>query len=130
MPDIVPAESMERALEADITRLTEEIKKTGEQPEMHSVSGPEILKKSIQTYAGNMQSTNAQPSAGPLPVPAQSSSPDAQLQIEQLVDMALHQGILKADAAARRASPFVLDSFHDALTGKLYPEFKKRGILK
>ena len=44
--------------------------------------------------------------------------------------MAFMDGILKAANEAKKSNPFVLDAFHDALTGKLYDEFKRRGLLK
>jgi hypothetical protein len=44
--------------------------------------------------------------------------------------MAFKDGILKASSEAAKASPFVLDAFHDALAGKLYEELKKRGVLE
>jgi len=43
--------------------------------------------------------------------------------------MALHHGIDKAVEKAKASGPFVLDAFHDALTGKLYDEMRRRGML-
>lgn len=54
---------------------------------------------------------------------------DAVLEIERLVDMALHHDIRRALAIARRRNPFVEDAFHDALVDKILPELKKRGII-
>ena len=56
-------------------------------------------------------------------------SAEAKLEIEYLVDMALHHGIDKAVEKAKASGPFVLDAFHDALTGKLYDEMRRRGML-
>jgi len=43
---------------------------------------------------------------------------------------AFQHGIHKAAKEARGQGAFFLDAFHDALTDKLYQEFKKRKLLK
>ena len=71
-----------------------------------------------------------EPSSGPLPQYAESAPAETKLEVEYLLDVAFHQGIVKATSEAMKSNPFVLDAFHDALVGKLYPELQKRGILK
>lgn len=135
MPD-EQAGNFEAALEHDIERLSEEIKTRREHPEMQGVSGRELLKQSIQAMAPPPVS----PSAGsgpatanvfqnPLPDYAAGAPPEVKLEIEHFLEMAFREGIVKASAEAAKSSAFVLDTFHDALAGKLYPELKKRGIV-
>ncbi len=68
--------------------------------------------------------------SSPLPQYAQDAPAETKLEIEYLIDLAIHQGLTKANAQARTSSPFVVDAFHDALVGKLYPEFERRGLIK
>ncbi len=120
-----------KLLEADIKRLTEEIQKHQEQPETARLTGPELVKKSIQsiTAAPPSPQTASQSAASPLPDYTAGAPPETKLEIEHLLDTAFHHGIEKADAEARKSSPFVMDAFHDALVTKLYSELQKRGIV-
>lgn len=123
------------ALEADIKVLAEEIQKYRETPEGKNAADKELLKQAIRLLpqaAPQDQASPPQtsPAKSPLPDYAQSASSEVKLEIEYLLDVAFHQGIVKADAEARKSSPFVLDAFHDALAGKLYPELRRRGLLK
>lgn len=123
-------------LEADIKRLSQEIKKHLEKPEASKLSGHEILKKSIKSYtAVNIPTTGekkeeAEQPASPLPAYLREASPEEKLEIEALLDLAYHEGILKADKEARKSSFFILDAFHDSLAKSLMPRFQKEGILK
>ncbi len=59
------------------------------------------------------------------------ASPETKLEVEYLVDMAFHKGIMEAAKQARASkNPFVEDAFHDALSGKLYDEMERRGMLR
>lgn len=132
MPDELSL-GFEQVLESDIRRLAEEVKRHRENPETRSAGEVELLKRSIQSITKTAPPSPAQPSPGrasPLPDYAQSASPETKLEIEYLLDLAFREGIEKATAEAKKSNPFVLDAFHDALAGKLYPEFQKRGILK
>lgn len=122
------------SLEADMGRLAAEIAKHRENPELKSSGERELLRQAIRSIGpipapAPSPATSEEPQ-GPLPDYAKSASPETKLEIEYLVDLALHTGIEKANSAARQSSPFVLDAFHDALAGKLYSELQKRGILK
>ncbi len=132
MPDQFSSHFEHALLEADITRLAESIEKQKENPESKGISSEELVKKSIQTVFPQAEGIPAAPlpDASPLPAYAQTAAPAVQLEIERLIDVAFHKGIAEANKEASRSSPFVLDAFHDALAGKLYPEFLKRGILK
>ncbi len=66
----------------------------------------------------------------PLPDYAANAPAETKLEIEHLLETAFREGIMAANTKAARSSPFVLDAFHDALAGKLYPELKKRGIVQ
>lgn len=121
------------AIEMDIKKLAEEIKRIKITAEKNHLSETEIIKKSLSALTpitpkqGQIQTTF---SPGPLPSYTQSLSPEIKLEIEYLLDMAFHEGITKALSKAQESNnPLILDAFHDALAGRLYPELKNRGIL-
>ncbi|RJQ29262.1 hypothetical protein C4571_01850 [Candidatus Parcubacteria bacterium] len=125
--------NFEKVLESDMQRLAEEVQRHRERPESRSAGDLEILKRSIQSVTQISPASPSQPvsdSKSPLPSYAENASSETKLEIEYLLDLAFREGILKATNEARKSNPFVLDTFHDALAGKLYPEFQKRGILK
>ena len=133
MPDQPSPKFEHAALEADIKALAAEVKRHRERPEAQTMSEKELLKQAIRSLppvAVSAGSPSEPVSKSPLPAYAQSASPETKLEIEYLIDVAFHQGFAKANALARKSPPFVLDAFHDALAGKLYPEFQRRGILK
>jgi len=133
MPEQPSQEFKHEALEADIKRLTQEIQKYREMPENRALGGHELVKKSIQSMVPvppPPQAPAPQQSNGTLPDYAAGAPAEAKLEIEYLVDMALHQGIEKANGQVMKSNPFIMDAFHDAMTAKLYPELQKRGILK
>jgi hypothetical protein len=137
MPDQIQPD-FEQAIEADMERLATEVKLHKESPEMQAASGHELIKKSLQTMAHSTSSGQAQdePLAignvihNPLPNYAQDAPAETKLEREYLLGKAFREGIMRASNEAARSSPFVLDAFHDALAGKLYPELKRRGILE
>lgn len=119
------------ALEADIKKLSEEIKRIKIEAEKNHLTETEIIKKSLSalTPLSQTQMENVS-SSSPLPHYAQSLSPEIKLEIEYLLDMAFHEGIIKAlNKAVESKNPLILDAFHDALAGKLYAELKNRGLL-
>lgn len=121
-----------KILEADMQKLAAEVLRHKENPEFRSLGDKELLKKSIQSLvpAPVPQADDKSPSSSPLPAYAQKAPAETKLEIEYLLDLAFHQGIEKANKEAQKSSPFVLDAFHDVLTGKLYSEFQRRGLLK
>lgn len=132
-----PSPSFEHeALEADIKALAQEIQRQRERPESKNLSEKELLSQAIRGLppaappAQPPAPPKQPPSQSPLPAYAQNAPAEVKLEIEYLIDLAFHQGVAKATAEAKKSPNFVLDAFHDALAGKLYPEFKKRGILK
>ena len=135
MPD-QPEQNFEQAIEQDIERLTVEVKMREGRPETQGISGQEVIKRSIQTMtqqAPSDVSHVAEPQnvfQNPLPDYAQSAPAEVKLEIEHLLETAFREGIYKANSEAAKSSAFVMDAFHDALAGKLYPELKKRGIVE
>ncbi|MDD5547450.1 MAG: hypothetical protein PHN74_00915 [Candidatus Pacebacteria bacterium] len=79
---------------------------------------------------GKVASQIQDASAQTLPDYLQSESPEIKLKVEELVETTLHHGISQGIEKARKAGPFILDAYHDALTAKLYQELKDRGHLK
>lgn len=125
-------------LEADIERLAQEIKARREQSEVKNLSDREIVKEALKSLSGLSQNQASSQTAQSkedssldfLPGYMKSVPPEVKLEVEYLLDIAFHEGLSKANAEAKKSSPFVLDAFHDALAGKLYPELQKRGIVK
>lgn len=135
MPDQLSENFEHLALEADIKVLASEIRKNRERPEGKEMNGEELLREAISSFPANAAPSTTTPvpqkaSTSPLPQYAQNAPAEVKLEIEYLLDVAFHHGIARADAEAKKSPAFVLDAFHDALAGKLYPEFQKRGILK
>ncbi len=131
--------NIERApMEADVERLSSEIKKHYERPESAGLSGQEIIKKSLQTAYPQPAPTKVQPAAGKqvleseniLPDYAKTAPEEVKVKIEKLLEMTFRDGLEKAAAEAKKQDPFVLDAFHDSLVEKLYPILKQRGIIK
>lgn len=128
-------------LEADIQRLAQEIKTRKEHRlGAESLSDKEIVKEALKSLAGihptqppqSNQSKQEETTSSStfLPDYLENAPPEVKLEVEYLLDLAFHQGLAKANAEAKKSSPFVLDAFHDALAGKLYSELQKRGIVK
>ena len=122
------------ALEADIKSLVKEIQRHESLSENEGASGPELLKKAFRSLPPTTKKTAQTPAkddtVSPLPVYAQDAPAEIRLEIEYLLDLAFHQGVLKAAAEAKKSPEFVQDAFHDSLAGRLYPELQRRGILK
>ncbi len=110
-------------------RLAKEVLEHREKLEHKNFKDEELLKQSIaRVIPLNKDEAPPKPFT-PLPAYADDAPPEVKLEIEYLLDIALHHGLQKANAAARKSSDFVIDAFHDALAGKLYPEMKRRGLL-
>ena len=133
MPDQFSPEFKSEAMEADMKRIAEELQKHQESPEAKNYSDRELLKKSIQSMVpiAPVRDNSTQIQGGEDPLSNLNSAPPAaKLEVEQLLSLAFKHGVVKASEEAGKSSPFVLDAFHDVLTGQLYEEFKKRGIIK
>ena len=129
-------------MEADIERLSREIAEKKNLLEHRNLSAKELVKESLEPM---FRQNIGQPNVGQpvqsvvvnqqtsqsriLPDYLQNVSSEIKLRVEELVDSLFHQGIEKVISRARRASPFILDAFHDALTDKLHEELKKRKLI-
>jgi hypothetical protein len=123
-------------LEADIERLSREIAEKKNLPEYKNLPARELIKQTIQPMIGQdarykIQATSEEKKAEEtfLPDYLKELPAETKLQVAQLVDLTFHQGIEKVVSRARRANPFILDAFHDALADKLYEELKKRELI-
>ena len=136
MTDFSSVEGSHEILEADLGRLAEEVRLGRDRPEFKDRGDKEIIKQSLERMMPNLSAQNrtgGQPgddSPGILPPYAKDISPETKLEIEYLLDLALHKGLDEANKAAAKSSPFVLDAFHDTLVLKFYSEMVRRGILK
>jgi hypothetical protein len=126
------------ALEADMKTLAAEIHRSTEMKDIKNGEGKESVKEAIRAFPtlkphddnGVPMPAATTQATGPLPAYAQNAAPEVRLEIEYLLDLALHKGIGDALAEAQKSSEFVQDAFHDALAGRLYPEMQKRGFVK
>lgn len=140
-------EALHATLENEIRALADELRgkqKTemtpGEAREaIKSALGERIQRVDIEGSSAPVAPTTPAPAPAPnpalgqpsaiLPSYASSLPREQQLRAEQLLDVALHQGIAPAIAAAKQESPIILDVLHDALAGKLYDILKERNLL-
>ncbi len=126
-------------LEADLTRLGQEVQARKERQEGGAVEEKNIVKESLKTMAEGSEASQSTPQVSDnlsskdedyLPAYLSNASGGEEMKraVEHLLELTLEKGIQKAVAVARRANPFIEDAFHDALADKLIPELKKRGI--
>jgi len=117
------------ALEKDIERLAAEVKGRA------SAETPEAQKEAVRKTVAEKIGVAPPPPSGPstpsptLPNYLQTASNEVKLRVEQLVDLAWHKGISAAVKEAKKSGSIYVDALHDALTDKLYNEFKNRGLL-
>ena len=129
-------DSLEKNLETDIQHLATEVQSQRECPEMQNAAEQELIKEAIRAFPevkNVVQApTPAPPAANTSPLPgyAQGAPAEVKLEIEYLLDIALRKGIGSALTESQKSPAFVQDAFHDALAGRLYPELRKRGIVK
>lgn len=119
---------------ADVEGVAREISKHKERPEAGRLTSHELLRMSLRSYTGaspQVQSPTPaqQVEESVLPAYAQNAPAPTKEEIENLLRIAFQKGVLAAAEEAKKTNPFILDAFHDALAGKLYPELKKRGLL-
>lgn len=137
MPEITPTPEP-KVLEQDLLKLVKEVQTHKERPENAGLNDQQLVKMAVQSLAAAAATTASAPapvtpaptSDGPLPAYMKDASAQTKHEVEYLVNTALHKGLDKANEEARKANSFVLDAFHDTLTGKLHDELQKRGLLK
>jgi hypothetical protein len=127
--------SIDEFLEEDMKKLAEEIKAIKIKAEKNHLDEMEVIKKSLAAFTPIPQTTSqaqsqTQDLTNPLPQYTNSFPPETKLEIEYLLDLAFHKGIGKAlEEALKSKNPAIIDTFHDALVGKIYPELKKRNLI-
>ena len=132
MTDQFSPEQSTPSFEKDLQKLAFEVKNYQEKPETKGLSAPEIIKKALEAATPNPVLKPA-PNDGDdslLPGYAKAASPSIKVEVESLIQKAMEGGIFAAAEEARKSSPYVLDAFHDAITGRLHEELEKRGMLK
>jgi len=128
---------MHESLERDIRALEERLQslKTAEQAVQPKEIVREHLAQRVYGPAGRPTPPAAPAPAIPvkdnphLPGYMKTSSDEDRFVVEKLIDIAWHKGIDAAVKEAEGESVFMLDALHDALTDKLYADFKKRGLI-
>lgn len=123
MPDqISPIEK--GPVEADLERVSGEINRLKEMPEHRERPTRELVKIAVAPVAQPQTDSN-----NSLPQYMADASASAKSEVENLLSMAFDKGIDAAFETAKSSSPFIMDAFHDAVTGSFYDELKKRGLL-
>lgn len=129
MPDKGP-KFEHAALEREIDSLAAEVKKriSPETAEIKKEDVGKFLAEKI--YPAEQQAGAAEKKlSSALPDYLQQASPEVKLEVEELVDLAWHKGIVKAVKKARKKGQLYVDALHDVLTDKLYQAFQDRGLL-
>lgn len=140
---MVKVQNFSEKAEPAIRAIGEHYEKVKERPEMNEKSEREIVKETLQslekvkeqpmpTPPSSTQATKKDEQGQVFPKYIGSTADDEEVkkQVEQLLGLVLEGKIIKALREAREKSPFIEDTFHDALVDKLIPELKKRGIIK
>lgn len=125
-------ERFDAILEKEIEQLATEIKERAGGAALETQK--ETVKAAVGEKIAAATPTPAAPAKSAEPSPVlpgylQSASSEVKLKVEQLVDLAWHKGIPAAVKEAQKSGPLYVDALHDALTDKLYEEFKKRNLL-
>jgi hypothetical protein len=126
----------EKAFEEEIKELSREVEKQGtpEAPKeaIRAVIGEKLYQGGSEKLPSGVSAPSAQaaPSTGPLPAYASDVPPEIRLKAEKLIEQVFHKGLMRSIKEVKKSDPLVMDLFHDAITERLYSEFKKRGILK
>lgn len=128
--------NFDAVIEKDIERLTAEIEKNKVRPEFREAEPQAVVKEALKNIGASAggQGQLSQPAGDDpnpyLPSYLKDSPAEIKLEVEKLLEIAIHEGIFEGLKEAQKRGAFVLDAFHDALAHKIYPELKKRGVLK
>ncbi len=118
------------AIEHDIAAISTDLKA---RKNTESGVSREDLKSAVKARidAAPVSSTPAQTTTPPSTLPAyvENAPEDVRFRIEKLIDIAWHKGIWRAVQEAKNSDHLTLDALHDALSDKIYAEFKQRGLL-
>lgn len=134
MPEL-PIEQPLPVPEADMNRIATAIAEHKEAREGEPQVPHEAIRSTLQSLAGVTPPPQASPAAQAepsltLPDYLADAAPEIRKKVELLIETAQYKGIDAAHAEAKSAEPFILDAFHDVMTGKLYRAFKDRGLLR
>ncbi len=139
---MVKVKNFSESLDKSLDRLGAEVSKKVESPEFKEAPIEHVVKESLRTLSVSATPPAAavsaekprdqDPRARFLPSYLSDDAGDVEVKavVENLVTLAFQSGVERAIAEAKRYPPFVEDAFHDALTEKLVPELRKRGIIK
>jgi len=120
------------ALEKDIERLSKEIRERKELSANLRTSDRDALQSVLAQRIQSQALTSEEPATpgnDVLPLYLQKESPEIQLKVEEIIDVAFHKGIDASISEAKKYGPYILDAFHDTLTSKLYDELRSRGLI-
>ncbi|HEY4523692.1 MAG TPA: hypothetical protein VJK04_02355 [Candidatus Paceibacterota bacterium] len=125
----------EKPLESDIERLSQEVKEVKKQPEFQHAPPKEIIKQSLRSLSGSsaqLPSNNGAQNddVALFPNYMQSAQAADRAELQQLIQMSLRDGFEAGIREARKHGAFMVDAIHDALSEKVYPELKRRGVLE
>ncbi len=87
----------------------------------HTVKSGDTLETVAKKYSAESQAI--------LDFPFNDIPDDQKIKVEKLLDFAWHKGLSAAIKKVKKEDPLTIDMFHDAITDKLYEEFKRRKIL-
>lgn len=127
------------ALEADMERLVLEVRKHRERPEMKGRGDRELIKEALRSLpdssaAGDEKDENRQEDIPHrknfLPDYVEHFPAEEKLEVEYLLDLSHHKGLLRANAEAKKAQPAVQDAFHDSMAIQLHSELERRGAFQ
>jgi hypothetical protein len=82
-----------------------------------------------QAPSPNASQPQAAAKSGVLPAYAQDKDPAIKNIIEHLITLTLQKGLDEGISYAQKEDPFILDTYHDALSDVLLDEMKKRKLL-
>ncbi|MDD5431020.1 MAG: hypothetical protein PHP03_02235 [Candidatus Pacebacteria bacterium] len=130
-----------KILEKDIERLSKEVHEYKKEHDvekidesiLRSVIGSRISQSGKNVnYQGNAKPQQPQEdkSKDVLPDYMDNEAPEIKLKVEQLIETTFQHGIDHGIGEAKKMIPFILDSYHDALTAKMFEELKNRGLIK
>jgi len=66
---------------------------------------------------------------GNLPPYAKSAPIESQNIVERLITLTLQKGINEGISAVKKQDPFIIDTYHDALTTIIYEELKRQNLI-
>ena len=128
------SEQVDVQIEAEIVELSKAIHEQGivesSKEALRAAIGEKLSKLPPITQAESRPpQIPSNPAPSSLPSYASQVSSQAQMKAEQLLDMAVHKGIVTAMRHARGSDPLTMKLFHDAITEKLYEKFKAQGLI-